>query len=86
MSGETIIRMANQIATFFRTAADGDAPAQVAAHINAFWEPRMRKQLLEVLETENSGLDAEVRAARTMIRAVGPEVSGEAHSVSTPSA
>lgn len=47
MSPEKLIRMANQIATFFESQSDG-GPEAVAAHINDFWEPRMRAQLLAI--------------------------------------
>lgn len=47
MSPEKLIRMANQIATFFESQPEA-APAAIAAHINDFWEPRMRAQLLAI--------------------------------------
>ncbi|HMT13424.1 MAG TPA: formate dehydrogenase subunit delta, partial [Aestuariivirga sp.] len=34
--------MANQIAGFFAPYGEAEAVKEVAAHINAFWEPRMR--------------------------------------------
>ena len=42
MSPEKMVRMANQIATFFKTQPKEDAAARVAAHIKDFWDPRMR--------------------------------------------
>lgn len=45
MSPDKMITMANQIATFF-ASQPGDRSGGVAAHINDFWEPRMRRQLL----------------------------------------
>ncbi|EIE52793.1 formate dehydrogenase [Salipiger aestuarii] len=45
MSPDKMITMANQIATFF-ASQPGDRAGGVAAHINDFWEPRMRLQLL----------------------------------------
>ena len=41
MSPDKMIRMANQIASFFKTQPGEDAPAKVAAHISDFWEPRI---------------------------------------------
>ncbi|GAA4216143.1 formate dehydrogenase subunit delta [Sagittula sp. NFXS13] len=57
MSPEKMVRMANQIATFFKTQPNEDAPARVAAHINDFWEPRMRSQLRSYAENGGAGLD-----------------------------
>ncbi len=45
MSPDKMITMANQIATFF-ASQPGDRSGGVAAHINDFWEPRMRRKLL----------------------------------------
>jgi len=65
MSPEKMVRMANQIATFFKTQPNEDAPARVAAHIADFWEPRMREQLRQYVEQNGSGLDEiVVKAAR----------------------
>ncbi|MEO9777970.1 MAG: formate dehydrogenase subunit delta [Sedimentitalea sp.] len=57
MSPDKLIRMANQIATFFKTQPGDDAPAKVAAHITDFWEPRMRAQLCAHAEVGGAKLD-----------------------------
>ncbi|MCL1630041.1 formate dehydrogenase subunit delta [Roseibaca sp. V10] len=65
MSPEKMVRMANQIATFFKTQPKEDAPARVAAHITDYWEPRMRAQLRDYVEEGGEGLDEiVVKAAR----------------------
>jgi len=65
MSPEKMVRMANQIATFFKTQPKEDAPTRVAAHITDYWEPRMRKQLRDYVEEGGEGLDEiVVKAAR----------------------
>lgn len=68
MSADTIIRMANQISTFFCTAEKDDAPTHIAAHINDFWDPRMRAQLHELLKTRAEAFNIEVVAAGDHIR------------------
>ena len=52
---EKLVRMANQIADFFHSKPREEGIAGVAEHINKFWEPRMRRQLFEMLDggTEN---------------------------------
>ena len=55
MSPEKTIRMANQIATFFESQGEEEAMKGVADHINSFWEPRMRSQLLAMLDEGAAG-------------------------------
>ncbi|MCC1482495.1 formate dehydrogenase subunit delta [Roseibaca sp. Y0-43] len=65
MSPEKMVRMANQIATFFKTQPKADAPACVAEHIKDYWDPSMRAQLCDYVEAGGEGLDdVVVRAAR----------------------
>ncbi len=45
-----IVRMANQIGTFFLSKPHDEGVAGVAEHINRFWEPRMRRQFFAALE------------------------------------
>lgn len=49
MSLDKMIRMANQIATFFASQPEAGRVAGVANHINDFWEPRMRVAFLEAV-------------------------------------
>ena len=47
MHQESLIRMANQIGTFFEAMPDrAEALEGIAMHLKKFWEPRMRRQLL----------------------------------------
>lgn len=68
MSPEKLAYMANQIATAFARLADGEAEAAIAAHVDQFWDPRMRAGLLAQAETPDSGLSPRVRAAAALIR------------------
>lgn len=63
-----IARMANQIATFFASQPEKEQVEGVARHINAFWEPRMRRQLFEVMRAGREELHPLVRAAAAHIR------------------
>ncbi|MCQ0094154.1 formate dehydrogenase subunit delta [Roseovarius sp. M141] len=45
MQPDKLIMMANQIATYFKTQPGTGQAEHVAAHINDFWEPRMRARL-----------------------------------------
>ena len=56
MHVENLIKMANQIGTYFAAFPDrAEALDGVATHIRKFWEPRMRRALLEHLDS--SGFD-----------------------------
>lgn len=57
MSPDKMIYMANQIATFFHSQPDGDMAEKVAGHLNDFWDPRMRRQLLDYVAQGGEGLD-----------------------------
>ena len=54
---DKLVRMANQIATFFRAQDAEAAPAMVADHLLKFWEPRMRGAILAHAEAGGAGLD-----------------------------
>ena len=68
MSPDKLVYMANQIARFMETKPHVEGVAGVASHINDFWEPRMRKQFFEILETGGDGLRPLVREAAEQIR------------------
>jgi formate dehydrogenase subunit delta len=69
MQLEKMVMMANQIATFFQSQPDRQRAEKVAAHINDFWEPRMRAKLLDYAATGGSGLSPLALAACAHIRA-----------------
>ena len=54
---ESLVKMANQIGTFFEAMPDRAAALQeMAEHMRKFWEPRMRRQLLEHVDQSGEGL------------------------------
>lgn len=67
-----LIYMANQIATFFKTQPASEAVQGVATHINKFWEPRMRRQLFEIIDHGDSGLSPLVLEAAPLIHRPAP--------------
>lgn len=68
MSPDKMIYMANQIATFFDSKPHAEGVQGVSDHINAFWEPRMRKQLFVLLDGGGSGFKSLVIEASAAIR------------------
>ncbi|ACL55297.1 formate dehydrogenase subunit delta [Methylobacterium nodulans] len=52
-----LIRMANQIATFFHPYPEEEAVASVATHIRDFWTPKMREALAAYCTDDGKGVD-----------------------------
>ena len=67
-TSEKLVRMANQIADFFHSKPREEGIAGVAEHINKFWEPRMRRQLFEMLDGGTEDFNELVVAASARIR------------------
>ena len=64
MNHEHLIRMANQIGTFFESQPDhAEALEGIATHIRKFWEPRMRQEFLALLDGGGEGVHPLVREA-----------------------
>ena len=68
MSVEKITRMANQIATFMESKPHAEGVTLLASHINDFWEPRMRRQLFELLDAGGQDFRPLVLEAASLIR------------------
>lgn len=53
MHTDNLVNMANRIGDFFAAMPDPiEARDGVAIHIRKFWDPRMRRQILALLDTE----------------------------------
>lgn len=51
MDIHNLVKMANQIGAFFESMPDREqAKADIATHIKKFWEPRMRKTILQKMD------------------------------------
>lgn len=68
MQPEKMVTMINQIATYFQTQPGTDQARQVADHINDFWEPRMREQLVAHTNAGAVGLSALAKQAVAHVR------------------
>ena len=61
---DNLIRMANQIGTFFESMPDrNEAYEGIAQHLKKFWDPRMRQQFLLVVDA-----DADTAALKPIVR------------------
>jgi formate dehydrogenase subunit delta len=69
MDDRKLVTMANQIAAFHRRRPPEDAAIEVAAHLEQFWEPRMRRAIYAHLEAGGEGLEVISRRAVEIARA-----------------
>ena len=73
MSPDKLVRMANQIAIFFASQGEAAAPAATAQHLKQFWDPRMRRGIVDHAAAGGEGLSpvaakaVELLAAETKI-------------------
>lgn len=65
---DKLVRMANQIGTFFMSKPHDEGLAGTAEHINKFWDPRMRRQFFEIFDAGGEGLLPIVMEAAANIR------------------
>ncbi|MFD1746446.1 formate dehydrogenase subunit delta [Rhizobium helianthi] len=65
---DKLVRMANQIATFFHSQPEDVRVDGVATHINKFWEPRMRQRFFEMIDGGIGGFLPLVIAAAEKIK------------------
>ena len=63
MNIDHLVKMANEIALFYASDSLSDAPKNIASHLTRFWDPRMRKQIIEHNQCGGAGLKEEVQAA-----------------------
>ena len=63
-----LVRMANQIATFFGSQPGETQAAEVAGHLKAFWEPRMLSALYAHVDAGGEGLSPLVLEAVGRLR------------------
>lgn len=68
MSLDKLVYMANQIGKFFASQGTEKAAVGTADHIQKFWDPRMRSQILAHLEAGGQGLDPPVRLALERVK------------------
>ena len=71
-----LVTMANEIAAFFDGASEpSEAPQSVAAHLRRYWDPRMRKQIVEHVASGGEGLVPTARTAVELMASERPRVS-----------
>ena len=79
MQNTELVRMVNQIAGFFKNYGPEEGKKEIAAHLNNFWEPRMRSKLFELLAAGGKGLDPLVINASQFVRQPHGHVANQSH-------
>ena len=70
MDAEYLVQMVNDISNFFAPAHEqAQAAAEVAAHIKRQWDPRMRRQIVEIFHAGNGAFSEVARAAVALLAA-----------------
>jgi len=73
MDIEHMVKMVNEISTFFEgdNGVGEKAANEVANHLRRFWDPRMRKQIIEHFNHGAAGLEDVSRAGVAILAAGG---------------
>jgi formate dehydrogenase subunit delta len=68
MDVQRLVAMANDIAAFFDSEPDkGLAAEGVRFHLTRFWDPRMRRQIVDHLQDGGSGLSPTAKSAVALL-------------------
>jgi formate dehydrogenase subunit delta len=70
MQPDKLVTMANQIAKFFEVQGEERALPQITSHIELFWDPRMRKNIIAHVESGGAGLDPLAKKALARLKPV----------------
>ena len=62
-----LVTMANEIAAFFAGEDRGKAAENVANHLRRYWDPRMRRQIVEHASAGGDGLTQVARAGVALL-------------------
>ncbi len=70
MNIDHLIKMANEITSFWEGEAGEKAAAEVATHLRRYWEPRMRAQMIAYYEQrQGAGLSDVAKQAVALLAA-----------------
>ena len=68
MTSDKLVYMANQIGKFFVHEGEPQAVESITAHLQKFWDPRMRRAIIAHVEAGGRGLDPLPRRAVEAMR------------------
>jgi formate dehydrogenase subunit delta len=62
------IRLINKVVVHFGYLPAEQAVTEVADHVRKFWDPRMKRRLLDLVDSETSDLEPVALAAAALLR------------------
>jgi formate dehydrogenase subunit delta len=68
---EKLARMANQIGDFYAAMPDEEATAKAAAHLRAYWTPKMIRELVNFFDEGHARLNPTAAHAVEALRRAG---------------
>ena len=77
MHAEQLVQMVNDISAFFASGGtEAEAAAEVLGHLKRQWEPRMRRQLVEIWRSGGGDFSPVGRAAIALLAAATTRPAG----------
>jgi formate dehydrogenase subunit delta len=64
----TEIRLINKIVVHFAYLPTDEAVTEVANHVHRFWDPRMKRRLFELVDSETKDFEPVAVAATALLR------------------
>jgi formate dehydrogenase subunit delta len=83
-TGEKLVYMANQIQDFFKSYPHDQAVKGISEHIKKFWDPRMLKQIYEIIEKPDHGLRPEALEAVQRLSAAAQHKTADVRQDTAP--
>jgi formate dehydrogenase subunit delta len=62
------IRLINQVVVHFGYLPEDQAVTEVADHVRKFWDPRMKRRLFDLVDSEAGQLEPVALAAAALLR------------------
>jgi formate dehydrogenase subunit delta len=83
MNIDHLIKMANEISSFWEGEAGQQAATEVATHLRRYWEPRMRARMIVYYEErQGAGLSDVAKAAVALLAAQASAAAANAPATS----
>lgn len=77
MSPDKLVYMANQIGRYFAHQPDAQAIGNIADHLKKYWDPRMRKAILDHVAEGGTGLQPLVLSAVLALNAAQQQADAD---------